>query len=185
MTPGEPAMATAPAGGEATPGRFAFVGTSEPRWTSGEVGGLSSRRGRVRLPHGVLVGLVMHRWRLRLGAHSVSKADGSVLRGSIPPPPADGWSSRLRSSDRRAARCQREGCGCNSRGSRWEWKCVRRWLGACLLSMCSCVQFPPLPLGKVPSSEVPGWEQCTGRGRSAWYLEPGTSESGCNSRRML
>ena len=52
-------MATAPAGGKKRPPAGSlFPGEwrdDTPRSTSGEVGGLSSRLGRVRLPHGVLL----------------------------------------------------------------------------------------------------------------------------------
>ena len=152
--------------------------TKRPVSASGEADRLSSGPGRVRLPHGVLVGVEIQ----------VVNAPGSALglqnrrldlRGSIPPPPAafdlaacrsealQGRSKvRSRSSAGRAAACRAEGCGFDSRVDRCpkgrlasrpvaakrcftaapRRKCVRRWLGACLLSRCTWVRFPPLPL---------------------------------------
>lgn len=119
-----------------------------PRSTSGEVGGLSSRLGRVRLPHGVL---------------GFTGGDRVWERARSPKPTAlpAGFDSsatcwfacrvRSRSSVGRAAACRAEGCGFDSRVDRCpvtgaSWKCVRRWRGACLLSRCTWVRFPPLPL---------------------------------------
>lgn len=158
-------MASAPAGGRSDPRPAPFlVRGATPRSTSGEVGGLSSRLGRVRLPHGVLDRFATggdRVWERTRSPKPTALACGvrflrHLLVGARQHGPAGQWSGRLPVKEKSG--------GSIPLGTALR-KCVRRWLGACLLSRCTWVRFPPLPLyfgvpssrsSRVPSFSVEG-----------------------------
>ena len=120
---------------------------------------------------------------MRLGAHSVSKTDGSscgvrFLRHLLVS--EYGPEAQLVA----ATACRAEGGGFDSRLDRCpqghvSWKCVRRWRGACLLNRFTWVRFPPLPLWEVLSSRSSTFQVEDGIGLNLelWNLEHRTYAS--------